>query len=428
MNPRSPLGRSRPHRLTPADAALMALEERTGAPQNVGYVLTFEGRAPGLETLTELVRTRLTGLPRHRSRVIATPLGAGRPVWAHAPDLDLAHHVRREALPGGADALERLAARLLAGRLDRARPLWELTLVEGARPDGFALILVSHAVLTGGGLLAALLADGPEPAMTEPSPAPAATLLLADALSSPVEAMHAARALASRLRERHASAPSPFAAPTGPLRRLALIDADLALAQAAKDRLGGTVNDVVLTALAGALGEHLRARGEDLQGVALRALVPVAGAGGGALLAAFAPLPLGAPDARRRHAEIARALDGLRASGRAAGAHELRERDGFGAGALVVDAARLAARERGFDVAVANVPGPRHGHRMLGRELRAAHPVIPLASGRALSVAVLSYRGRLCFGLLADGEALPDLDALARATTRALAELAPQAR
>ncbi len=428
MNPHSPHAPARPHRLTAADATLLALEERTGAPQNVGYVLLFEGRAPALEELMELVRMRLAGLPRHRSRVIGTPLHAGRPVWAHAPDLDLAFHIRREALPGGADSLERVAARTLATRLDRARPLWELTLVEDALPDGFALIVKSHAVLAGGGLLAALLADAPAPATTEPAPAPALGVLLADALTSPREAVHAVRALAALVRERRPPVPSPFAAPTGPLRRLALIDADLALAQAAKDRLGGTVNDVVLTALAGALGEQLRARGEDLQGVRLRALVPVASAQGGALLAAFAPLPLGTLDPRRRHAEIARALDGLRASGRAAGAHELRERDGFAAAALVVDAARLVARERGFDVAVANVPGPRHAHRMLGRELRGVHPVIPLASGRALSVAVLSYRGRLCFGLLADGDALPDPAALARATTRALAELTPQAR
>ena len=91
------------------------------------------------------------GLPRHRSRVVGAPLRAGRPVWADAPDLDLAFHVRREALPGRRGALERLAARVLASRLDRARPLWELTLVEDAPPGGFALIVKSHAVLAGGG-------------------------------------------------------------------------------------------------------------------------------------------------------------------------------------------------------------------------------------------------------------------------------------
>ena len=428
MTPHSPLGASRPHRLAPADAALLALEERTGAPQNVGYVLLFKGGAPTLEELTKLVRTRLAGLPRHRSRVIGAPLNVGRPVWADARDLDLAFHVRREALPGAVDPLEHVAARILATRLDRARPLWELTLVEGAAPDGFALILKSHAVLAGGGLLAALLADTPAPPMTEPSPAPPLALLLADALRSPREAGYALRALPGAVRARRPPVASPLAASTGPLRRLALIDADLALAQAAKDRLGGTVNDVVLTALAGALGARMRARGEDPQGVRLRALAPVAGADGGELLAAFVPLPLGSADPRRRHAEIARALDGLRASGRAAGAHELRNRDGFAAAALVVDAARMSARERGFDIIVANVPGPQHRHRMLGRKLRAVYPVIPLTNGRALSVAVLSYRGRLCFGLLADGDALPDLAALARATTQALAELAPQAR
>ena len=428
MTPDSPPRPSRIDRLTPVDAALLALEERTGAPQNVGCVLLFEGPAPTLDELTALVTRRLAGLSRHRSRVVEAPLRAGRPVWAHAPDLELAFHVRREALPGGSGALERLAARVLATRLDRARPLWELTLIEDAPPGGFALIVKSHAVLAGGGLVAALLAEAPAPATPEPSPASTRALLLADALTSPREAAHAVRALASWAGGLRGPAPSPLAAAAGPLRRLALIDADLALAQAAKERLGGTVNDVVLTALAGGLGAHLRARGEDPEGVRLRALVPVAGARDGGLLAAFAPLPLGTLDGRRRHAEVARALDGLRSSGRAAGADELRERDGFAAAAMVIDAARLAARERGFDVAVANVPGPARTHRMLGRELRAAHPVIPLASGRALSVAVLSYRGRLWFGLLTDGDALPDPAALAAATVQALAELAPQAR
>lgn len=428
MTPHSPPRPSRYDRLQPADAALLGLEERTGAPQNVGFVLLFEGSAPTLDELTELVRTRLEGLPGHRSRVIDAPLRAGRPVWAHAPDLELAFHVRREALPAGEQALERLAARLLATRLDRARPLWELTLALDARPGGFALIVKSHAVLTGGGLVAALLAEVPAPASAPPSPAPAHAALLADALSSPREAVHAVRALAARAEMRRRRSPSPLAAAGGPLRRLALIDADLALAQAAKERLGGTVNDVVLAALAGGLGTYQHARGEAPEGVRLRALVPVAGVRDGELLAAFAPLPLGTPDARRRHVEIARALDGLRSSGRAAGAEELRERDGFAAAAMVIDAARLGARERGFDITVANVPGPARAHRMLGGELRAAYPVIPLASGRALSVAVLSYHGRLCFGLLSDGDALPDPAALAAATMQALAELAPQAR
>ena len=408
--------------------ALLALEEGTGAPQNVGCVLLFEGRAPGLGELTELVSERLAGLPRHAARVLDTPLRAGRPVWAQAPDLDLAFHVHREALPGGAGALERLAARMLSARLDRGRPLWELTLVDGALPGGFALLVKSHAVLAGGGLVAALLAATPAPPAAGPAPAPARLDLLADALTSPREAMHAARAVASGAGRRRTPGPSPLAAPGGPLRRLALLDVDLGVARAAKERLGGTVNDVVLAALAGALGAHLHACGATVAGVRLRALIPVASARDGKLLAAFAPLPLGIADARRRHAEIARALDGLRASGRAAGAEELSDRDGFAAAAMVTDAARLAAHERGFDVAVANAPGPQRPHRLLGRELRAAHPVIPLARGRALSVAVLSYGGRLCFGLLADGDALPDPGALARGTAAALAELAPQAR
>ena len=428
MTPHSPLSAARHDRLEPADAALLALEERTGAPQNVGCVLVFEGRAPALDELTKLVSERLVGLPRHTARVLAVPLRLGRPVWAHAGDLDLAFHVRGESLAGRAGALERLAARVLAAPLDRGRPLWELTLVEDAVPGGFALVVKAHAVLAGGGLVAALLADAPGAPVPRSAPAPGSLGLAAGALSSPRDAVHMVRALTTVAREHGRRSPSPLAAAPGPLRRLALIDADLELARAAKERLGGTVNDVVLAALAGALGAHLRALGEEPDGMRLRALVPVAGAREGKLLAAFVPLPLGIADARRRHAEIARTLDGLRASGRAAGAGELSDRDGFAAAAMVTGAARLAAAERGFDVAVANVPGPQRRHRLLGRELRAAHPVIPLTPGRALSVAVLSYGGRLCFGLLADADALPDPGSLARATVQALAELAPKAR
>ena len=179
----------------------------------------------------------------------------------------------------------------------------------------------------------------------------------------------------------------------------------------------------MLTAVAGALGGRLREAGDATDGLVLRALIPVADARADRLLPAYAPLPVGIEDARRRHAEISRALDGLRASGRAAAADALTALEGFAPADMIGAAARLAARERAFNLAVINVPGPQQPRYLLGRELRAAYPAVPLAPRQALSIAVVSYAGRLCFGLVSDDDALPEPELLARDLRAALHEL-----
>jgi hypothetical protein len=152
-------------RLTPQEARLLDLEQRRGLPLHVASVLLFEGASPALDELTEHVRARLELVPRYRRLAVEVPLRAGRPLWADDPHLQLSYHVHAEALPGAADehALARLASRLLSQRLDRHRPLWEICLVEGLRPHGFALIVKSHAALIDGernrDIVAALLDD-----------------------------------------------------------------------------------------------------------------------------------------------------------------------------------------------------------------------------------------------------------------------------
>lgn len=144
--------------------------------------------------------------------------------------------------------------------------------------------------------------------------------------------------------------------------------------------------------------------------------------------ATYVPLPVGIEDPRRRHAEIGRTLDGLRASGRALAAETLVELDGFAPATILSQAARLQARQRGFNLSVTNIPGPQRPRYLLGRELRAIYPAVPLARKQALSVAVIGYAGRLCFGLLADHDALADLELLAGLLEEALAELPKGAR
>jgi diacylglycerol O-acyltransferase len=136
---------------------------------------------------------------------------------------------------------------------------------------------------------------------------------------------------------------------------------------------------------------------------------------------------VGLEDERRRHSEISRALDGLRDSGRAAGALELSARAGFAPVSTIAAAARLATLHRSFNLMVTNVPGPQEPRHLLGRRLRSIYPALPLAPGQALSIAVISYAGRLCFGLLSDYDALADPELLAGFLAESLAELPPRA-
>ncbi len=440
-------------RLSPADARLLELEERFGLPLHVGSVLVFDGAAPAPAELVSHVRARLELVPRYRRRVIDVPLRQGRPVWADDPNLHLGYHVRAEGLPGAADdaALGRLASRVLTERLDRHRPLWEICMAEGLRPDGFALIVKSHAALVDGernlDIAGALLDDTAMLTPTAPSiepdtgPLPSRADLLgravAERASDPREAAEALRGLALRLRDElrrrdldpltrlDATPASRLGATIGPHRRMIVLDARLEPLRAAKERLRGTINDLVLTAVAGAIGRYLRACGDEVDGLVLRALVPVADARGERLLPAYVPLPVGIDDARRRHAEIGRALDGLRDSGRAAGAGELSARAGFAPASMIGAAARMQADQRSFNLMITNVPGPQEPRFLLGRRLRSIYPAVPLTQGRALSIGVISYAGWLCFGLLSDGEVFEDAERLAQLLAEALDELAP---
>jgi diacylglycerol O-acyltransferase / wax synthase len=439
-----------PQRLTPADAQLLDLEDRRRLPIHTGSVAVFDGPAPNLEELREHVRARLELVPRYRARVVAVPLRQGRPLWVPDGELALEHHVRAVALPGAQDDpdLSALAAGVLERRLERDRPLWELWLIERLAGERFALIAKSHAALVDGDRnrdLVAILLDGERPpTLVRPPPGPPAgppapPRLLLEALveraSSPREALASARALTSRAIEElrwrdldpleRLAAPATFTlnAQPGPHRRFSRVEVGLKRARAAKERLGGTVNDVVLTAVAGALGGYLRAHDEDTEGLVLRALVPLADARSGRLLAAHVPLPLGIRDPRRHHAEISRALDGLRASGRVLAVAEMIEGDGFAPATTIAGVARLAAHQRAFNVVVANVPGPQAPRTLLGRELRGFFPALPLARRQTLSIAVASCAGRLCFGLLADYDAVPDVDLLAGLLKESLREL-----
>jgi WS/DGAT/MGAT family acyltransferase len=296
--------------------------------------------------------------------------------------------------------------------------------------------------------------EGPTAPEWLPHPLPSRAQLLAQALvertTVPAEAargvraaLRAPRRVAGRVRERlqaigalawaggDPAPPCSLNVEIGPHRRYTWVEADLEQFRAIKTALGGTVNDVVLTAVAGALGRYMRSQGEPTEGVILKAMVPVSvraeaerGALGNRVAAMWAPLPVGIEDSRARFAEISGAMEGLKESGQAVGAQVLTELAGFAPSTIISQAARLQARQRFFNLVVTNVPGPQVPLYLLGRRLQAIYPVVPLARNQALGIAIMSYSGQLGFGLLADYDALPGLEPLAAALEAEIAELA----
>ena len=387
------------------------------------------GPTPPYDELRELVESRLHLVPRFRQRLADVPLNQGRPVWVDDPHFNLRYHLRHAGLPapGSEEQLKNLAGRLFAQRLDRTKPLWELWLVDGPQSAGhrFALVAKSHHALVDGIEavdITTVLFDT-EPARRAPAaptgrwaprPLPSTAQLLTDALvervTQPQELARSARAVlrtprqllqgardglqamgALRFAGLRPAPPTPLNVKVGPHRRYTWVDAELAELQRVKDSLGGTVNDAVLAAVAGALGRFLRHRGADTAGLQLRALVPVLVRGEGhgrALGSEAAPmwvaLPVGIEDPVRQHAAIRDATAELADAQAAIDARTLTQPAGFDSPTIMSQAARLQQRQRFFNLVVTNVPGPQQPLYLLGRRLRALYPVVPLAGGQAL--------------------------------------------
>jgi diacylglycerol O-acyltransferase / wax synthase len=452
-------------RLTGLDSSFLHLEGEV-AHMHVAACAIFDGPPPAYDDLVRTVESRLHLVPRYRQRLAFVPLNQGRPVWVDDPQFRLPFHVRHTALPkpGTDTQLRRLAGRIFSQALDRGRPLWELWLVEGLDGNRFALLSKTHHALVDGiaGLdIASVIFDadpdpqtvGPRDGPWVPRPVPTAAQMLADALleraTVPGEIARSVRSLLRRPRELALRAgtalaglgaltsagfePAPrslFNVPIGPHRRFTWVDAELSQFKQVKDVLGGTINDVVLAAVAGALGDYMRRHELDTDGVVLKALVPVSvrtdgerGVLGNRLAAMWAPLPVGVEDPIERLAVISEAMEAVKRSGQAVGAQTLAGLSGFAPPTIMAQAARLQARQRVFNLVVTNVPGPQFPLYVLGRRMRAIYPLVPLAANTALGIAIMSYDGGMHFGLCADYDALTDLELLADDLRAAIAGL-----
>ena len=455
-------------RLTSVDASFLH-QERQSSHMHVGALLIFEGPPPGYDELLEQIESRLHLVPRYRQKLVFPPLESGRPLWIDDPNFNLEYHARITALPkpGSEEQLRNLAGRIFSQRLDRSKPLWETWLVHGLRGNRFALISKTHHALIDGiaGVdLASVLFDAdPVPRRVEPEPwtphpEPSTAELLAESAKSVARTpfdiagralgavQHPGRALGTARESAEAigevvwaglnPAPStPLNVPIGPHRRLTSVLTELADFKLVKDAFGATVNDVVLAVVAGALRTWLRSRGVRTEGLELRALVPMSirsadqrGELGNRIAAMRGPLPVYVDDPVERLRIVSEAMVGVKESKQALGAEVIAGLENFAPPTLLAQASRLNFSTRLFNLIVTNVPGPQFPLYLLGRELEQLIPVAFLPEHHALAVAIMSYNGKVEFGLLGDYDALEDIDSVARDIESALAELVEAAR
>ena len=436
---------------------------------HIASTTVFEGPTPAYDELCAHIESRLHLVPRFRQKLRFVPLGQGRPRWVDDPQFNLRYHVRHTALPhpGSEEQLRTLAARIFSQRLDRSKPLWEMWLVDGLEGDRFAIVTKTHHCLVDGvsgvDITTVLFDAAPDPDL-DPSPPepwvagpePSEAQLLAEALiertTNPTEIVRGARAVfraprrvgraaldaleaaGALARAGIAAPPSPFNVEIGPYRRFAWVRASLDDLKRIKNATGGTVNDVVLAAVAGALGRYLRQHGYSTHELELRAMVPISvrgaderGGSGNRVSSYMAPLPIWCDDPLERLRVISSTMGDLKQSKQAVGATLITELADFAPPTITGQAARLQSRQRFFNLVVTNVPGPQFALYLMGRRLEEVFPMVPLARRQAVCFGIMSYDGQVNFGLIGDFDAVADLDALATDLEDSLAELAEAA-
>jgi diacylglycerol O-acyltransferase len=464
-------------RLTPLEVSLLALDT-AHTPGHVGTVDLFDAGPDGFdyERLVALIRDRIAFVPRYRQRVRGVPARLAGPVWVDDENFDLTFHVRRSALPrpGTLGQLREFVGRVLARRLDRSRPLWEMYLVEGLEDNRFALVAKSHLVLVDGidgvdigqVLLdteadAAVASGGGEwQPLPEPTPAELVAGALWESAQDPAKAIENLRGtltgalgvavavgeavggIGGALGELAGDAlrgtrPSSGSALTGVVseqRRFATVRVALDDLKSVRAEHDHTINDVVLAMVTGGLRSWLLTRGESISsGSSLRALVPmsVTEDGGeptslGSLVAPHLQnLPIGEPNALMRLHQVAYATQAHKDSGRAVAARSLSDIAGFAPTTLHALGVRVSTEvvRKQHDLVITNVPGPQVPLYAAGSRLVASFPVLPLSSGHLLTIGITSYDGEVFFGLNADRDAIRDLDTLAQCLVDALEEL-----
>lgn len=450
-------------RLSPLDASFLHLE-RGNSHLHVGSALVFEGPAPAFGEVCAVFEALCDRVPRYRQRVQQVPLQLGRPVWVDDVEFDIGRHLRRTRLPppGTDDVLKSQASRLMSRPLDLTRPPWETWFVEGLAHGRWALINKAHHAMLDGASSADItsLLLSPDPEVEAPTPRPwsptnqpssgrlvgaaladmvRSTLVMGravvTAVHSPARGLRRTAATLLGLINAAAKAvhfENVLNGPIGAGRRWEWARTDLADIKTVKNAVGGTVNDVVVAAVAGGFRRYLISRGEPVDGRSIRTLVPVStrapdqrGQPGNELSALLADLPVGIADPRERLAAVTEHLHDLKSGAMAIAVEGLLDAAEIVPGTIFAVAADLAARvpQRSFSTVTTNVPGPQRPMYLLGRKVTGAFPYIPLGADLRITIGIVSYDGKVNYGITADGDAAPDIHVLRRGIEESTAEM-----
>jgi len=442
--------------------------ESENTPLHVGSVAVFEGPAPTYGELVRLMLSKLHKVPRYRQRVRPVPMNLGRPMWVDDPHFQILYHVRHTALPqpGNDEQLRNLAGRVLGQRLDMAKPLWEAWLVEGLENDRFAIITKVHHCMVDGvagtDLLQTLFDLDPdalqeEPRDWAPQRSPSDVELMAGAVQDTVihpfrqvtalpavsgavgsvkGALTSGRTLASNLPAMARQVINPLArtltGPIGPHRRWAWTDMQFEDFKGVRSALGGSVNDVVLTAITRGFRDLLTERGALTDKAVVRSMVPVSvrregerGTLNNQVSAVFVDLPVGEPSPLERLASIRRQMDAHKKTMQVIDARSIIAMGDYVAPTLLALGVRagMQAGQSWCQAVTTNVPGPRVPLYVLGRRMISSHAYVPIAGGVRVSIGIFSYLNTMTFGINADFDAYPDVDVLATGIRRGIDEL-----
>ncbi len=455
-------------RMSTLDAEFLHLEDGI-SHMHIGTVCVFGDPPPSFDEVAAMISAKLHLIPRYRQRVRSVPLELGRPIWVDDPHFNLEYHLRNTALPAPGDdaALCRLMGRIMSQPLDRERPLWETWLVEGLEGGHWALVFKLHHCMVDGiagiELLRVMLdleADTqlgvPQPWEPQSEPNGAgrvldawgglATDLLATARGLPGVMTHPVNAIRSAVETTRgltrfagglgATPPLSIEGSIGPHRTWAHSSSSLDDVHRIRSAFGGTVNDVVLAAVSGGYRELLLSRGEDADRARVRSMVPVStrrddgrGQPDNRVSILLYDLPVQIADPVERLDVVREQMSKLKAShmaeaGKAVvAAGDLAPPMVVGALSRVVIRAIHRLPQRSINTVTTNVPGPQFPLYCLGHEMLETHPFVPISHGVRVSTAILSYNGRLSFGVTGDYETAPDVHVLASATSTGIERL-----
>ena len=456
------MARTTMDRMSPLDAEFF-FAEHGNVPMHIGSVAIFDGPAPAYPDVMRLFEAKLPKVPRYRQVVKTTPGQIFRPRWVDDEHFAIRHHVRHATVPapGGPGQLRAVAAKLFARPLDRHRPLWEEWFLDGLEDGHWAILSRIHHCMVdgvGGNDLMTLVFDTkpdqrPDTAalwIPRPSPSFGAQAAddLCDAITGPLRQLAGSprQLRQANLRDvldytrglgvsaRRLAEPSAgfLNGPIGPRRSWAWTTASLGELKQIRAAHGGTINDVVLSAITGAFRDLLVQRHAITEGLVVRSLVPVsvrgadeAGVITNRVAAVLANLPVGEPDPLRRLSLIRAEMDHVKDTHQTVSAEILTGMLGLAAPMWLALGTQAAFRlpQPLVQTVTTNVPGPRRPLYLLGRRLTALHPYVPIGNAVRISVAILSYVDSVSFGITADYDFLPDLDVFTEGIRRSLAEL-----